>query len=255
MLRRWFVPVLLLLSCGEAGPPGDPKARIVSFTATPEMVMLGEEVVLAWEIQGARDVIIEPRVGLQGPKGTATDKPLVTTTYVLSIPGGPKELIAEITVQVGGNNPRVTTFTASPRTLMQGESSTLEWITTDADEVEIQPDLGSFDPQGSLQITPELTTTYSLIARRGNQVSPPSEVTVVVASGNQPFIRTFEASPQTVQIGSQVTLSWEAVNTDAVTINPGLGQQPVSGSITVMPQETTTYTLTAVGPGDRRALR
>jgi hypothetical protein len=243
------VLALLLVSCGEPGPPGDPKARIVSFTATPESVALGGEVLLEWQVSGARDVIIEPRIGLQLATGSAKDRPLVTTTYVLTIPGGPKDATAEVTVAVDGNNPRVTTFTASPLTIREGETSTLEWTTTDADDVEIRPDLGIHPAQGSLQVTPEVTTTYALIARRGGQVSQANEVTVVVASGNQPFIRRFVASPQTVQAGSPVTLAWEAENSDAVTINPGVGQQPVVGSIEVRPSETTTYTITAVGPG------
>jgi hypothetical protein len=237
------------MACGPNEPPGESKARILSFTASAQSIALGEEVELSWDVVGTRDVVIEPRIGLEEAKGTARDQPLVTTTYVLTVPTGPKELTAEVTVEVTGNYPRVTTFTASPRTIMEGETAVLEWTTTDADEVEIEPGAIAQPAQGSLPVIPEVTTTYRLIARRGSQISQPSEVTVVVASGNQPFIRSFEANPQTIQLGEQVTLTWEAANSDGVTIDHGIGQLPVSGSVTVMPEETTTYSLTAVGAG------
>lgn len=251
---RTLIPCLLIpvvAGCGnETPPPGKSKgARIVRFEANPTQIMLGEEVLLTWETVGTNGVNIEPRIGLQTESGSATDLPLVTTTYVLTVPGGPKDLVAEVEVEVVGNNPRVSSFTATPRTIMQGESATLSWDTTDADEVEIDNGVGVQDAQGSVQVSPEVTTTYRLFAKRGTQMSQPSDVTVVVASGNQPFIRTFTASPMTIQQGDEVTLAWEAENSDRVTIDNGIGQQPVIGSVTARPSQTTTYSITAVGPG------
>lgn len=252
--HRFVLPSLLitaLAGCGSETPaPGKSKgARIVRFEANPTQINLGDEVLLSWETVGTNGVNIEPRIGLQTESGSATDLPLVTTVYVLTVPGGPKDLVAEVEVEVLGNNPRVSSFTATPRTIMQGESAMLSWATTDADEVEIDNGVGFQDAQGSLEVFPEVTTTYRLVARRGTQISQPSEVTVVVASGNQPFIRTFTASPMTIQQGEEVTLAWEAENSDRVTIDNGIGQQPVIGSVTARPGQSTTYTITAVGPG------
>jgi hypothetical protein len=252
MLRSWCALSLVALwSCsgGDAPPPKTKGQKILSFEVTPASITLGEEVVLSWETANTSGVDIEPRIGLQPESGTAKDKPLVSTTYVLTIPGGPKELFEEAEVVVVGGTPRVTVFTATPRTIMQGESAALDWATTDADSVSIEPGLGEHPASGTLQVTPDVTTTYRLTATRGTQVSQPSEVTVVVASGNQPFIRTFVASPQTVQAGEPVTLRWETENSDLVTIDHGVGQQPVDGSVVVMPSQSTTYTITAVGPG------
>lgn len=250
-MRRLTLGLALLLSACSGGEP-DPlgEARILSFEASPLAVSPGGTATLTWETSGTTGVNIEPRIGLQPASGSIPVTPFVTTTYVLSIPGGPQDLAAEVTVEVGGGAPKVTSFTATPRTIAVGEQATLDWVTTDADAVIIEPAIGRLDaPTGMFQVSPETTTSYKLTAVRGEQISEPAEVTVVVASGNQPFIKQFTASPQTITVGEQVTLSWEAQNADNVTIDNGVGVQATMGSVTVSPTETTTYNLTATGPG------
>lgn len=60
---------------------------------------------------------------------------------------------------------------------------------------------------------------------------------------------SFTATPSTITAGGSTTLSWETSNATSVTIDPGLGSQPLNGSTPVSPTVTTTYTLTATGPG------
>jgi hypothetical protein len=60
---------------------------------------------------------------------------------------------------------------------------------------------------------------------------------------------SFSATPDDIATGQTSTLVWDTANADSVTIDNGVGSQPVSGSVTVQPSETTTYTLTATGPG------
>jgi hypothetical protein len=241
----------LSLSCGGSDePPVKPKdPRILSFTAVPPVIEVGQAVTLRWETVGTAGVNIEPRVGLMDASGEATDMPLVNTVYTLSIPGGPSELTAQVTVMVTGGPPVINEFKATPRTISEGEPSLLEWRTTNADQVTIEPGLGTQQPEGSLSVMPRVTTTYRLIATRGAQTAPTQEVVVVVASGNQPMVKTFNATPQTIQAGEEVTLNWEATNATAVTIDNGIGAQPTTGEIKVRPTQTTIYTLTASGPG------
>jgi len=71
------------------------------------------------------------------------------------------------------------------------------------------------------------------------------------------WIGRFWASPSTAVAGQPVTLTWDTVNADAVRIEPGVGPVKGTGSATVSPAQTTTYTLTAEGPGgplDARAV-
>jgi hypothetical protein len=60
---------------------------------------------------------------------------------------------------------------------------------------------------------------------------------------------SFSASPDDIATGQTSTLVWDTTNATSVTIDNGIGSEPVSGSVTVQPSLTTTYTLTANGPG------
>ena len=59
---------------------------------------------------------------------------------------------------------------------------------------------------------------------------------------------TLAASPDVIQQGQSTTLTWQTNNASDITIE-GLGTVSASGSKTVMPNSSTTYTLTAKGPG------
>lgn len=59
---------------------------------------------------------------------------------------------------------------------------------------------------------------------------------------------TIEVTPATVQAGQPVTLTWKTENATTVAIDP-VGAVQANGSQTVTPSESTTYHITAKGPG------
>lgn len=64
-----------------------------------------------------------------------------------------------------------------------------------------------------------------------------------------PNIIKFLASPTSFKEGEDgTTLEWETQGAGYVTLFPG-GQQPLSGTLHVVPEETTSYELVALGPG------
>ncbi|MBW2340188.1 MAG: RHS repeat protein, partial [Deltaproteobacteria bacterium] len=65
----------------------------------------------------------------------------------------------------------------------------------------------------------------------------------------QPPEVTFSADPKTIEVEESSTLFWTSNNADSATIDQGIGEVPVEGSTTVSLTETTTYTITATGPG------
>ena len=60
-----------------------------------------------------------------------------------------------------------------------------------------------------------------------------------------PVINSFTANPSYIQLGQAVVLTWTVSNATTVTLSPGIGSVPNSGSYNVTPGYTTTYTLSA----------
>jgi hypothetical protein len=71
-----------------------------------------------------------------------------------------------------------------------------------------------------------------------------NESVTVVVDRPEPRILQFQATPVTITAGQVSQLGWETENADTVTIT-GIGNVSRSGSNTVSPTATTTYTLTA----------
>ncbi len=66
----------------------------------------------------------------------------------------------------------------------------------------------------------------------------------------KPVVSTFEAEPSTIERGQSATLRWTVGGAGAdVTIEPGVGNVPATGTRQVYPSSTTTYTLTARNDG------
>ncbi len=107
---------------------------------------------------------------------------------------------------------------------------------------------------GNLSVSPTSTTTYTITATgtHGDTATATATVTVTPAPV-KPSI-TISASPTTVTAGQFSTLTWQSTAATSVTIAPEIkqedGQQlPLTGSVAVVPAQTTTYTATATGPG------
>ena len=57
------------------------------------------------------------------------------------------------------------------------------------------------------------------------------------------------AAPASAQAGQPVTLTWSSTNATSITLEPSVGRVAPQGSLTVRPTQSTTYTVTATGPG------
>ncbi|HTP63819.1 MAG TPA: OmpA family protein [Geobacteraceae bacterium] len=57
------------------------------------------------------------------------------------------------------------------------------------------------------------------------------------------------ASPTSIQKGQSASLNWSSQNTEKLDLQPGIGPVGPQGSMTVTPQEDTSYTLTCAGAG------
>ena len=198
----------------------------------------GDPVTLAWATGGVDDCSILPDVGSVPVNGSLAVRPAADpTTYTLSCNG------ASDTVVIG--NRQTVDLAAAPDALLPGESTVLYWQTHCADTCSFDQGIGDVDINGSLIVTPgQLPTTYTLTAGNGHNVVTRS----VTISPQRPAV-TFVASPALIKTGEPATLSWTTDRATACTIEPNIGDVPLTGSLAVAPDKNTAYTLTAIGPG------
>jgi len=169
---------------------------------------------------------------------------LVGVFTVGCLPGGP------ITVTTSGQPPVINSFDASPPSISAGGSSTLTWKVSGATTVSIDQGIGNVALTGSRAVMPSVTTVYTLTATNAVGVSVPATAQVMVSGAPSPpaglpVVNSFTASPSSITAGSSATLSWNVSNATSVTIDQGVGAVGSSGTTSVSPAATTTYTLTA----------
>ena len=146
-----------------------------------------------------------------------------------------------ITVNEIPKQVEIVSFGTDSTTISIGESATLFWNVATADEVQIQPRIGAVDSSGTLKISPTSSTTYTLTATNGSGNELAEQFIEVLAV---PTAALMVSSPS-ISLGEMVDLSWQTSGADSITIEPGFGSVGANGSLTIPPNETNTYTLTA----------
>jgi hypothetical protein len=221
-------------------------APTLTITATPSSITLGSSTTLAWTSTDATTVTFDHGIGQVQPSGSLQQKPPATTTYNATATGPGGTAQASVTVVVGGQ--QGFQFTASPATITAGQSSTLTFSAPGATSVSIDHGIGTLGASGSVTVTPATTTTYTATASF-NSSTMTATVTVTVQSSSGGSV-SLTANPATISAGQNTTLSWTSANVASLTIDQGVGAVAVpSGSVTVSPNATTVYTITALPGG------
>ncbi|MCI5129498.1 MAG: sugar-binding protein, partial [Candidatus Electrothrix sp. AUS3] len=152
------------------------------------------------------------------------------------------------TVGVSVSTPAPTvSLSADPTSITAGSSTTLSWTSSNADTVSIDNGIGTVATNGTSTVTPSATTTYTMTAT-GAGGTATDTVTVAVLPAAEPII-TISAESESIALGSSTVLSWQSNNVDTVSIDNGIGPVALTGSQSVTPEHTTTYTVT--GSGDK----
>jgi hypothetical protein len=145
--------------------------------------------------------------------------------------------------------PVINTFIASPPSISPGGSTTISWDITGAATATIDQGIGDVAVSGEMVVAPSVTTTYKLTAS-SSAGSAYATCQVVVGSGpspsSYPIINYFTASPTSVGTGEITTLSWSVSNASSVIIDNGVGTVAATGSMSLYPIASTSFTLTAV---------
>jgi hypothetical protein len=223
--------------------------QILSFTANPPMINLGQTSVLSWQVLNATSVSIT-QVGNVALNGTQPVQPTQTTVYQLTAKNATTTQTASATVIVNVPTVTIAGCTATPTNINQGEAATISFTTTNATSVTVTPPVPGVGLTGSFVVSPTTSTTYTIMALGASGAATASctvGVTVNPPGGGGtglPRVIRFTASPTSIVSGEKSTLVWQVENADTVTIDT-LGQVELTGNQQVSPISTTTYNLVA----------
>lgn len=150
------------------------------------------------------------------------------------------------------------TFSIQPDKVAQGGSATLTWSTTNATTVTINNGIGTVSASGSTSITPTTSQTFTATAtgpggtaqaQAALTVLAKPTITVAVCPAVEPDCNG--DTTVLVRKDSSAIISWQAQNATSVTIDQVANQRFGIQDTYTTPSlsESTTYVLTAVGPG------
>jgi hypothetical protein len=246
-VRRGASPPVADAGPNQIGVP----AGTITLNGTNSYDPNGEKLTYQW-IQETG-----PSVALNGANmATATFTAASGQTYVFRLTvtnesGLSSSARVRITTQQAAQV-QVLFFISNPGTINSGQASQLSWKVLNATSVSISG-IGNVGLQGSTSVSPTQTTTYQLTATAAGG-SQNATATVVVNGSGGTTISGCTATPSTISPGQSSTISFQTQNATSVTVTPMVGGSiPISGSFTVTPAQTTTYTITASGQGGQTA--
>lgn len=233
-LRHLVASALALvgLTACPVAPAPDPlpePPRVVSFTASPAVVLRGGTVTLKWETTNATtiEVVDLTRGAIPGVADRATGDVQVVVTqptvFVVSAKNSRGVRVSSIaSVNVEGVQAAAIVFTAYPPVVRPGEKGLLVWNAPNAQQVQIAPmggqplDLKGQKTSGSVEVNPTATeTTYVLTADGVTR-----DVVLVRGQG----ITEFQSSQAQAKQGDTLTLSWKTQNASKLRLSsPGRG--------------------------------
>jgi hypothetical protein len=162
---------------------------IESFESSPNPIVLGDTTRISWKVRDAVRIEIDGFIkdcDCERPlEGSDLAAPETTTTFTLRAYGtGGEVSTATTTVTVLDKTPIIDTFKASKLLIPKGQLVVLTWKTRNASKWMLLLDSGLKlplrSPQGRIGVTPNKTTTYTLVASdaKGHEVR--KSITVVV---------------------------------------------------------------------------
>ena len=175
--------------------------QVTSFTATPMFVSAGQPSTISWTTTNATSVTITPAVAQNedtGPLPTTGSSltPVTSTTTFTITASGPGGTSAPATVTV--TVPFTLSLTASPSTITPGAPATLAWQVSGGTATSIAVTDASGNsvcsgpcalPQGSANVNPTSTTTYTATAAVNPSTSITQLATVTVNAGSAGVIK------------------------------------------------------------------
>ncbi len=251
--------------------PASPAPAVTNFSVSPSSINTGDSAMLQWETTGATSVFIEPEIGYVPLSGSQAVSPTNSTSYVLTASNTASTITSSTTLNVKPSPPygrsyspqypssspgspaQVNFFDINPPIINPGSSTTMQWDVSGANTVFISQGIGVVSSSGTMTISPLTTTSYTVTATNFYGSVNSLATVIVNPVAGAPVIVSFTSTPNSITAGSPSTLHWNVTGATSVSINQAIGAVPSSGTQTVSPSVTTTYTLTAINSSSSAA--
>ncbi|PCI71911.1 MAG: hypothetical protein COB38_05035 [Gammaproteobacteria bacterium] len=138
-------------------------------------------------------------------------------------------------------------LTAEPLTITAGESTTITWSSTNANQCTSNEFTTNNQTSGNVSLQPETSMTFSINCSLG-AINQSSSISVTVNPVNIVTV-TLIANPTNIQTGESSNLSWQSSNAETCSSNDFSTNDATSGNIDVQPNLTTSYVVSCVSGG------
>lgn len=215
---------------------------VVTFTANPTTVSAGGNTTLTWNVLNASTITITDVTvnASSSSSSVAVGSTIGTKTYTLNasriVNGIKREIIRSVNVNVV-SPATIGTFTG-PTNVYANNGFTLNWSGTNISNYTLSsttnnsgvPSSGiSLGTATSTTVTPTVAGTYTYTLYGTNASGNSVNRTFTVTVESDPLIYSFTASPTSVVIGKNTTLSWSTSSVN----NTYLNNSTVSGTSSI----------------------
>ncbi|NOZ62105.1 MAG: PEGA domain-containing protein [Calditrichaeota bacterium] len=234
--------------------------NIEEFELTPDSIQSGQNAVLHWQVsgQGAR-VIIDQGIGEVGLSGNQNVSPEISTLYTVYATNSAGTVSRSAFLKVGQRDPITTdppiiqNFTVEPDSIEQGQTATLRWSVSGENlHVIIDQGIGEATPEGQINVSPDVSTQFTLYATNpGGTVSRKVQLVVAEKQPSPPDPPTISltANPLEVLVNEPITLTWTSENANVVMID-FTPQAGLNGEYQLTFSQPGEYVIHAVAYGD-----
>ena len=233
----------------EINPVNDPP---VAQAGSDGEVSVGDMVAL--DGSGSVDVDEDPLIFSweltatpQGSAAALSDASIVNPTFVPDVPGA---YVIELIVSDGelSSGSDTVAITANPRMVVVPDVVALAQPVAEEAIRAARLSVGSVNFEHSETIVQDHVIRQSPVAGTSAVENSAVDLSVSLGSENQPPTVSFTAAPASITKGGAATLSWTSLRADSVHIDNGIGKVSLEGDVEVLPEHTTTYTITVTGP-------
>ena len=191
--------ILLLSSAGcitvdMGGGSSGKIPAVVKFEVSPSSIGSGGAAILAWEVENASSISIDPGIPAAPSTGAEKVAPMTTTTYILTASNKYGSTRSTVLLTVGGTGavppapasvtPVINSFSATPSNISAGNTAVLTWNTTNATGASLNG--ADVAVNGSQAVNPSSTITYTLVATNGSNSTSATTLVIVTSPASPP---------------------------------------------------------------------